>query len=53
MARVNPLGRHASKTAMKRWFIKEAYPLYITLGLGCAAAAFHITRLSFFGPDVQ
>lgn len=33
--------------------LSQAYPLYVTIGLGCAACAFQLGRLAFANPDSQ
>jgi len=44
---------NSAKTLWKRWVIKEAYPLYVTIGLGCAACAYQLGRLTFSNPDAH
>ncbi|KAL3148079.1 hypothetical protein ABBQ38_014364 [Trebouxia sp. C0009 RCD-2024] len=41
-----------TKTTRERWFIKEAYPLYATIGLGCVGAVLYLGRLAL-GPDTK
>ena len=33
--------------------LSQAYPLYITVGLGCTACVFQLGRLAFANPDTQ
>ncbi|DBB18061.1 hypothetical protein WJX82_009449 [Trebouxia sp. C0006] len=41
-----------AKSAKERWVIKEAYPLYATIGLGCVGAVLYLGRLAL-GPDTM
>ena len=41
-----------AKSVRERWIIKEAYPLYFTIGLGCVGAALYLGRLAL-GPDTM
>jgi len=37
----------------KRWFIVEAYPLFVAIGGGCGICFLHCMRHFMFSPDVS